>query len=298
MIEVVWADIDGTLAEVEHRRHHIRNGKKDWISFLSAADKDPIIEPVAKTIRYLAKSVPIICCTGRGEEYRALTENWLYDHNIPYTKLYMRSVGDTRADHVVKLELLHQMRNDGYEPFIAIDDRHSVCIALRQAGITVLQCSDWDETKAQAGVRLDVLCGPTKAGKSFYAGLHYPPQHVLSFNQIKTDISNFSDERREDDITAAIRNISRTRLSHGIPTTIDSCNIKRKERVQSAMVGIPNAKVRYIVLNRSLEDKIKSCKTEEEITLVKKHEESFNSQLRDILNGDGLDVEVIDCRQK
>jgi uncharacterized HAD superfamily protein len=85
MQEVVLADIDGTLAEVEHRRHFIRNGNKDWEAFLSAAHQDSPVEPVVKVVKLLSKSVPIICCTGRGEEYRDLTETWLKKHDIPYT---------------------------------------------------------------------------------------------------------------------------------------------------------------------------------------------------------------------
>jgi hypothetical protein len=168
----------------------------------------------------------------------------------------------------------------------------------RQNGITCLQCSDWDETKALAGTKLDILIGPSKAGKTTYAKEHYPQESVLSMHDIGRALHpDVSIDRKRDDVYAAIRSIARTRMSHGLSTTLDVSATRRKERTEAALVGLPNARVRYVVLNRPVKDKLKDCISEAEKALVLSSEESFNSQLRDILNGDGLAVELLDLRQ-
>lgn len=299
MMDVLWLDVDGTIADCNHRRHHIRNGNKDWKSFLGNMHLDPVIEPVAKIARIISKTIPVICCTGRGEEYRTMTETWLRNNDIPYTKLYMRSKDDMRADHVIKIELLNQIRADGYNPIVAIDDRHSVVSALRQNGVTVLQCSDWDETQSQAGVTLDIMVGPSGSGKTTYVRNTYPSEHVVSSDQIRKDLcGDFKDQSRNDDVFAALHSIVKTRLCHGLPVVVDATNIRRKDRMQTALLGLPNAKVRYIVINRSLEDKRRDgdWRNKLDFDLLDRHEQTFNSNLKDILNGDGLDVEVVDLR--
>lgn len=136
-------DIDGTLANIDHRRHHVVATPKNWGAFQELAHLDGIFEPVA----VLARSLPllahrVILCSGRGEQERPVTEVWLKQHQIPYSKLYMRTEKDYRADDVIKAELLARMRADGFRPELAFDDRDRVVAMWRANGIICAQVAD------------------------------------------------------------------------------------------------------------------------------------------------------------
>lgn len=38
-------DVDGVLADVSHRRHHLRGGRRDWAAFFAAAAGDGVLAP-------------------------------------------------------------------------------------------------------------------------------------------------------------------------------------------------------------------------------------------------------------
>jgi len=137
-------DVDGTLANIGHRLHHIRGtGPKDWKSFKVDSHLDlPHGEVVAVFSALAAVGWPIVLCTGRTEDERGATEKWLDEFVIdfaPAHKMYMRADGDYRDDDVVKLEMLARLRSDGYEPVVWFDDRQRVVDALRGAGVNVFQ---------------------------------------------------------------------------------------------------------------------------------------------------------------
>jgi hypothetical protein len=56
----------------------------------------------------------------------------------------MRKKGDYRDDAVVKIELLQQIRADGFNPLIAFDDRNRVVDAWRANGIICAQVAPGD----------------------------------------------------------------------------------------------------------------------------------------------------------
>ena len=136
-------DIDGTLANIDHRRHHVAVKPKNWPAFQAAAHLDTTHEAVAILARSLATLAHrIILCSGRGEQERPVTEVWLKKHQISYQRLYMRTEKDYRADDVIKQELLAQMRADGYDPWLAFDDRDRVVAMWRRNGIVCAQVAE------------------------------------------------------------------------------------------------------------------------------------------------------------
>lgn len=54
----------------------------------------------------------------------------------------MRAAKDYRDDGIIKIELFALMREDGYDPKIAFDDRDRVVKAWRDAGLTCFQCAE------------------------------------------------------------------------------------------------------------------------------------------------------------
>jgi beta-phosphoglucomutase-like phosphatase (HAD superfamily) len=133
-------DMDGTLANTDHRKHFLEQRPKDWDGWHSLAHLDEphhdIVELVDAGIEL---GYAIIICSGRGEEQRGLTESWLAAHRVRFDRLYMRRAKDYRDDSIIKLELLEVMREDGFNPVLAFDDRDRVVAAWRSAGIRCLQ---------------------------------------------------------------------------------------------------------------------------------------------------------------
>lgn len=139
----ILCDIDGTLANCDHRRHWVKSKPRNWPAFEAQMCNDTLIEPVAITIKALfAASHNILLCSARGEQSRVITEQWLSKHDIPYSSLYMRKEGDYRDDQIVKTELLAQIRSDGWNPIFVFDDRPKVIDAWRAAGLFVFNVGD------------------------------------------------------------------------------------------------------------------------------------------------------------
>jgi FMN phosphatase YigB (HAD superfamily) len=146
MTKIIVFDIDGTLADVTHRRHWVANSPKNWAAWNAAMSGDPVNEDIRWILMKLRR-VPgskTILCSGRGEENREVTEQWLSDNRIPYEDLYMRKAKDYRQDYTVKVELLARIRKEHGEPFMWFDDRQQVVDAIRAEGVRVLQVAPGD----------------------------------------------------------------------------------------------------------------------------------------------------------
>ncbi|MBZ0186449.1 MAG: hypothetical protein K8F91_09400, partial [Candidatus Obscuribacterales bacterium] len=141
-------DLDGTLADCEHRRVYITREPKNWDKFFSPrlVLKDPLIEPVSRVVRLLSATETIVFASGRKESLRHVSIAWLRQHDLwtdPFA-LYLRPDGDFRSDTIVKMEMLGQIRADGYDPWLVIDDRSSVVAMWREQGLTCFQVEDGD----------------------------------------------------------------------------------------------------------------------------------------------------------
>lgn len=146
MRQHIIVDVDGTLADASHRKHHIKptDGKrKDYKSFYAAVGDDSPIHPVINLVRSLhTAGNTILITSGRPEGTRVATVDWLHAHAIPFHELFMRGHDDFRPDFVVKREILNDMRLAGFRPTIAIDDRDQVVRMWREEGIICLQCAE------------------------------------------------------------------------------------------------------------------------------------------------------------
>lgn len=136
---IVVFDIDGTLAKIDHRLHHIKKKPKDWASFDSSISEDEVNEPVASVLRAMfdAKHT-ILLASGRNERSRDRTERWLLDNGLNlHDELYMRPKMDYRCDSIVKKEILDQIIIDYGKPDMVFDDRPRVVNMWRENGIFV-----------------------------------------------------------------------------------------------------------------------------------------------------------------
>ena|SRR5712671_1452820 len=137
-------DIDGTLADIRHRLHHIERTPKDWDAFFADCVDDLPFAHVCELARDLDRAgQTIVFVSGRSDRVRIETRQWICEHVVLFDRpLYMRSQGDHRPDHVVKGELLEQVRADGYWPIMAFDDRNQVVEMWRAKGIPCAQVAD------------------------------------------------------------------------------------------------------------------------------------------------------------
>lgn len=148
MANSVIFDVDGTLADCQHRIHWVRSKPKNWPAFNRGMANDGVHQDICDLLRMFHSSGwTILIATGRSEDDRAVTENWLA--NVAglgglWTKLYMRASLDYRPDDIVKSEILDQMIQDGFTPTMAVDDRDQVVKMWRERGIRCLQVAPGD----------------------------------------------------------------------------------------------------------------------------------------------------------
>jgi phosphoglycolate phosphatase-like HAD superfamily hydrolase len=160
-MNAVIFDIDGTLANIEHRRHFVASKPKNWKAFSQGMKFDLPNDDIIWLMRLMYKDgVEILIASGRGEEDREATIEWLQKNGIfsthdvaedwdvvdkakvVYHKLYMRPANDYRPDNIVKSEILDKMLEDGFEPMMAVDDRDQVVEMWRSRGIRCLQVAN------------------------------------------------------------------------------------------------------------------------------------------------------------
>lgn len=164
--DAIIVDIDGTLANCDHRRHFVdgTHEKQDWKSFYESMTEDTINEWCNFIIEkccydevgFLNKSILLV--SGRPEEYRELTSNWLIKNNLTFDKkynlysddqedsikLFMRKTSDYRDDTIIKEEIYREHIEPFYNVLFAIDDRRKMADLWRKLGLVCLHCAPGD----------------------------------------------------------------------------------------------------------------------------------------------------------
>jgi len=133
-------DLDGVLADVTARLHHIESSPKNWNAFFADIPDDPPYAEGLAAARELAAEHELVYLSGRPERTRSDTERWLRSHDAPAGRIVLRRNPDRRPARVVKIGLLRQL---AYERPVAVfvDDDPAVCRAGREAGFTVFEAT-------------------------------------------------------------------------------------------------------------------------------------------------------------
>ena len=140
MTKVIVFDIDGTLANIEHRRSFVATKPKNWKAFNAGIPNDTPHEDIVTLSSMLVScGNTLLLCSGRGEEQRDVTVDQMNEFGVLYSKLYMRPAKDHRPDDIIKVELLQQIREEFGNPWLWFDDRTRVVNAIRAEGVRVLQ---------------------------------------------------------------------------------------------------------------------------------------------------------------
>ena len=139
-------DVDGTLADINHRMHHF-DDQKNWAAFFAAQHLDPPYDAVFDVLHALFDTGDkCIVITGRDEKHRQVTIDWLQKYckfDFSNDDLYMRKRGDSKSDDLVKIEIINQILKEHpeYKVMGVFEDRHRVIDAWRDAGYYVFECN-------------------------------------------------------------------------------------------------------------------------------------------------------------
>jgi len=133
-------DVDGTLMDIEHRRHFVVQRPKDFDSFRAATKDDTPkndIFAIAKALK--AAGHRIIISSGRNKSQMDITVEQINRNGLEFDAIFMRSDQDWRQDFIVKEGMLKKMQDAGFDPTMAFDDRQQVVDMWRRHGLTVMQ---------------------------------------------------------------------------------------------------------------------------------------------------------------
>jgi hypothetical protein len=128
----IIADIDGTLALMAGRSPYD-------LSRVHEDDVSIAVRNVVKAFHAIGYSILIVSGREGTDQCRALTEQWLAKHEIPYHNLWMRTAKDMRNDAIVKQEIYDAVIKDHYEVEFVLDDRDRVVEFWRSIGLKCFQ---------------------------------------------------------------------------------------------------------------------------------------------------------------
>lgn len=134
---IFLVDLDHTLSDAHWRDNLLGN----WDRYHRASvDDDPIAEVVALLWAFRTMNWRIMILTARPSKYRALTEAWLRDNNVPFDEILMRDDEGFHPSDEMKWKLVNARFNDIWaHQIIVMDDRTDVSRKFSENGITVLQ---------------------------------------------------------------------------------------------------------------------------------------------------------------
>lgn len=134
-------DIDGVLADVRHRLHHLDGPQRDWDAFFRAAPDDAVLAGGRSAVeRVLAEGLGLVYLTGRPERCRQATLDWLGRHDFPAAPLLMRPDRDRRPARLFKIASLRELARTS-DVALVVDDDEAVVSAVAAAGFPIVQAT-------------------------------------------------------------------------------------------------------------------------------------------------------------
>lgn len=140
---IVIVDMDGTLADCEHRRPWIQQKPKNYDEFYARCIDDPPIDIVVRWVQALCSAPEFVVCIVSGrplDRAGAQTVQWLALHNVQFDHIFMRNSGDFRPDFEIKQEILDKLPKERIA--FCIDDRNQVVDMWRKNGLSVIQVAE------------------------------------------------------------------------------------------------------------------------------------------------------------
>lgn len=140
---IILCDIDGTVADLTHRLHHVRGENRDWDSFFADVENDGFRDDIwAQVVADAAQNdAKVIFLSGRSDVTRGATEHWLRVHTGEHPVVLMRREHDRRPDTDVKADIFNR-HFDKYNVVRVYDDRPSLVRMWSDMGLNVVDCGD------------------------------------------------------------------------------------------------------------------------------------------------------------
>lgn len=131
----VIIDVDDTLCDISEIRH-LYAVPDNFHSFtLTSRDCLPRQDALDWCQRFHNKGCALLVVTGRSDEFRGITEDWLAEYlPIPYLGLFMRRKGDNRSNVSVK-RAIHTALTQSFDIWAAIDDDPQIVQMWAELGI-------------------------------------------------------------------------------------------------------------------------------------------------------------------
>lgn len=146
MEKAVIFDLDGTIANIDHRLKYISGSEKNYDLFNAACGLDHPYMDIKSLLQIIFDSgeYKILIVTGRDGSEAERTVAWLTYHKIPFDSLYMRKPKDKRSDVDVKMDIYMDEIIRKYNVEMVFEDRDRVVNMWRELGLRCLQVKEGD----------------------------------------------------------------------------------------------------------------------------------------------------------
>lgn len=149
----VVVDLDGTLANIDHRLHYVQRERKDFDSFYKEQYRDQMNGWCrALILGANAVGAKVIIVSARPKSMFLQTAQWLIENGIPQGSLdlyLLRGENDYTPDHDLKRSWLHSKCVNKEDILFVVDDRQRVVDMWRSEGLVCLQAYAWEEFNAK-----------------------------------------------------------------------------------------------------------------------------------------------------
>ena len=152
---VVVVDLDGTLANVEHRVHMLKGDRPDWDAFFKACIRDTPNDWCVRLIEHFAGTYDVMIVSARSKVVEEETREWLvnlFPDMLGIELVMLREAGDNTPDVTLKKAWLDRFGKSRI--LFVVDDRQRVVNMWREEGLTCLQCYAWKEVQRGEGTDL------------------------------------------------------------------------------------------------------------------------------------------------
>ncbi len=312
--KAIIIDIDGTIADLAHRRHHVSGTSKNWTKFFDEMGDDLPFQTVIDTITAILQvrmDVTAFICTGRPDDYRQATADWLAQYApVLWNEvlrgegaMLMRPADERKSDIAVKRDMLQNIEAQDFEVIATFDDRQGVVDMWRSNGITCFQTApgDWDNKPPVSPGTLHMMVGPSGSGKSTFAADQFPASAIVSSDALRAEINNgvIRDQSKNGQVFSALRAMVKARVENGLDVVADATNLRNRDR-RTLRDAVPRTcHIIYHIIDRPMDEKVRDAGWRADVvikeqSLIEYHDNIFRSNLKDILAGDGdprVDVE-------
>lgn len=140
MKDHIICDLDGTIAlDTGRAQECLHSGKRNWDAYYARCHEDAPNTNLIELLDSLADLYSIWIISGRREDTRAVTLEWLRKYSVPFTGLEMRPVGNFVDDHILKPEMARELELTPENVLCIFEDRDRVVKVWRELGFSCFQ---------------------------------------------------------------------------------------------------------------------------------------------------------------